>query len=150
MNKRGQFYLIAAMLIIVLILGIGGVMNFIREKDEPRVDDIKNELQIESAKLLEYKALNGGGTSLVEDFIETYSEYVGAGVDIYYIIGTSSSIEAYKYSNGVGETVSVSESEGNAIISVEGTSYSFKMSPGDNFYFVIYQENGDEKYIATS
>ena len=48
-------------------------MNFIRDKEEFRIEDIKNELYIESAKLLEYEALEGGGANLVENFVETYS-----------------------------------------------------------------------------
>ena len=58
MNKRGQFYLVAAMVIIVLIVGFAAVQNYTKKSRTIKLIDLKEELGIESGKVLDFGTFN--------------------------------------------------------------------------------------------
>ena len=49
-GKEGQFYLAAAIVIIVLIVSFAGITNYIKRSEPVRIYDLKDELGIESGK----------------------------------------------------------------------------------------------------
>ena len=53
-NKSGQFYLIAAIVIISVIIGFTSVANYSKKKSSEGMNELRDELQIETAKILEY------------------------------------------------------------------------------------------------
>lgn len=53
-NRRGQFYLIAAIVIISVIIGFTSVANYSKKKSSEKINDLRDEMQIETAKILEY------------------------------------------------------------------------------------------------
>ena len=53
-QKRGQFYLVAAIVIISLIVGFSVVSNYATNKEVVKLYDLKEELGIESANVLKY------------------------------------------------------------------------------------------------
>ena len=129
MDKEGQFYLLAAIVIIVLLLSYVGVSNYINKKNATKVYDVKEELNIEGNNVLEFGILNSdtlslseagteiarGEDAIIEHFMtlyETYLESVGENIDIYYILGNKDAIKAYK----IGET-----SGGELILNFGGT-----------------------------
>mgnify|MGYP001600943155 FL=1 len=102
-RKRGQFYLLAAIVIIVLILGYAGVSNYINKRNATKVYDVKEELNIEGKDVLEFGVLRSdditlttisgenitGENAIIQHFITLYTIYlesVGENINLYYIL----------------------------------------------------------------
>ena len=69
------------------------------------------------------------------------------------IIGEKLNIKAYKYSNGDEEEVTdqISENQEKIFFNLnENDQYEFKLNIGKNFYFIISQEIGSEKFLITN
>src|SRR3989344_886621 len=149
-HKRGQFYLIAAIVIISLIAGIFTIANYSKKQDISKVYDLKRELEIESGKMLDNVNEGYAWGGLTSNF----SAYAGKDVEIIYVIvdAVSRNITVYKYidiNNKVG--VAYVHDSGNKIITVnvQDTDYKFKEKEGENFYFIMSQNIGDQRYVAT-
>lgn len=175
-NKRGQFYLIAAVIIIGVVVTVFTISNYIERKESIRLYDFGEELGIESQNVLDYGTYQGFDENdtkiLVTNFVENYVGYAGEGKNIYLVFGNQDTIKVMAYQI-MNETVSVSIDDGVAqlveidelgegsqefsvgtmskvVITIGGNVYEFKLKPGENFYFVISQEIGGEKYVVTS
>ena len=70
-GKKGQFYLIAAILLIAILIGFSSTTNFSRNKPQPKLIEIRDELRLEGEKVLDYKIYNS--ESKFEDFDRYYS-----------------------------------------------------------------------------
>lgn len=70
MNKRGQFYIIAAILIVMVLFGLASVSTYTIVKPEPKtIYDLSKDLDRESYKVLEYGIYNKENlTNLSESF----------------------------------------------------------------------------------
>ena len=54
-NKKGQFYLVAAILIVLAISGIASIKTYTVIKSEPRkIQDIGSELREETTRIVDY------------------------------------------------------------------------------------------------
>ena len=68
MNKRGQFYLVAAVIIVLVVIGISSVKTYSVIKSEPQnLEDLSLELSEETARIVDYGVYNG--ENKIEDFI---------------------------------------------------------------------------------
>jgi hypothetical protein len=107
MNKRGQFYLIAAIVIVSLIAGFFTVTNYTKQEESTRVYDLSEELGIEGNQVLDYglvqqssESTSGAQSmkSLFENFTSRYSKYVSDNsINIYFIFGNTTSISVVSY-----------------------------------------------------
>ena len=52
--KKGQFYLIAAIIIIGLLISFITIFNYAKTEENVIVNDLENELKIENQKVLSY------------------------------------------------------------------------------------------------
>jgi hypothetical protein len=172
-KKDGQFYLIAAIIISVIVIGVVGVSNYARGQETAKsIEDMGDELKIESEKVLDYGTYNRYSDAqimdLMENFSENYINSVQGGIDFCFLFGTSSSIRIVAHfqsdttiylNTGAGEspislTGGQTESEDfsptstNATITIQETDYSFELKEGKNFYFVVSQDIGGEKHVA--
>lgn len=145
-DKRGQFYLIASLAIITLVMGIFLISNSSKAEESPRVKDVAQELEIEGGKVLDRGAV--AGTYNWDEFAGNFSDYA-SDVDIVYVVGNSASPEVFKYSQGIKNT-SITKSLNSGILTVtyEGADYNFKMRDGENFYYIVSQYIDGEKYVA--
>ena len=143
-------YLIAAIVIVGLIIGFVTVFNFSKKEELTKAYELKEELRIESSKVLDY--IEASGDDKLENFTKIFAEYAGSEFKIYYITGEAGSLEGYKYNEGVEEPVDVDETSelGKVIIVVNETDYKFDVEEGQNFYFVISQYNEGEQYVETN
>lgn len=93
-DKKGQFYLLAAVVIITIILGFATVNNMLKRGGDVRLSDTGEELDFESAQVLEYGVVGYAGDTneLIEHFTTSYESYAGAGKKIIFIIGDSSDL----------------------------------------------------------
>jgi len=147
-NKRGQYYLIAAIIFIGIIFILISVVNESRKETNTRVYELSKEMKIESSKVMEYYAYTGNNQ--IENFTKKYSEYAGQEINIYFITGNRTLQKAYNCTGGNRKNITDLDfdSVGNILnMTIEEKIYSFNFEKGENFYFVITQKEGDEEYI---
>ena len=168
-NKRGQFYLIATIIIIVAIMGIGVTSNYAKKKNPVKLYDLREELGIESSNVLSFGVYREEDLDmLLENFIQDYVDYAGEGRDLYFIFGDEAEITAAAYQDlsseevrikiGTNEPTTLTSGEPQVFLTsgpkvaiiVGEEEYSFNLRTGENFYFVIMQEIEGEKYVITS
>lgn len=177
LNKSGQFYLAAAIVIIVMIVGFAAVQNYTQKQSSIKLYDVKDELGIEGGKVLDFGTYNVASDTekeqLILDFISNYSEYAGEGRNLYFVFGNQNKIYVIKYEEVVTGSISVSlgevrsnvdifetgessevyyPEEGDTAITVTigDLDYTFELKRGQNFYFIISQEVGGEQHVVIS
>jgi hypothetical protein len=179
MNKRGQFYLIAALLIILAIAGIAGVKNMATANSKPRsIKSIGNELREESFRVIDYGILNKQDvTKYLNNFTELYAPYFlskTGNANAIFVYGNETNLTSVKFDNVSSGRISASIGSSSTNWNME-TSFvnrtNIVVNPGDNnvkvtifnndyyfdinknnemFYFVIVQENNGEVYVEKS
>lgn len=90
-NKRGQFYIIGALIIIAIIAGLAATANYSKQKRFNELYDLGEELKIESEKVLDYGVYNKldeiGMNELLTNFTKIYSKYKGNKRDLFFAFG---------------------------------------------------------------
>lgn len=170
-KKRGQIYLIAAIIIVVIIAGFITIANYSKKESPIRIYDLGEELGIESANILEYGTAQGFDNNQMENlltgFIGEYAKY-GNIERLYFIFGNMSNVSFVGYQEFISEPVYLTVSEVEYQIFIEAKKYTstsypnpseiikikiqdlgyeFKLREGENFYFIIFQEVGGEQYV---
>ena len=80
MNKRGQFYIMAAILIVLALFGMASISTYAVVKPEPRtIYDLSKDLDRESYNVLEYGTYNN------EDLTELSESFAGEDVAEYFL-----------------------------------------------------------------
>jgi len=167
-GKRGQFYLIAGIIIAVMIMGVAVISNYIKKESGPEISDLKEEIKIESSYVVDYALVKAGAPSfndILTDFTYTYKDYFKGGKSHYFIFGDQDSmtVAGYQTENRSvslnGEIITSTEGEFTSSITLGGAqdltleiddnTYSFPISKGKNFYFVVSQLTGNEEHIIT-
>lgn len=164
MNRGGQFYLIAAIVIVAVIIGFAAVSNTSKRNEVVKIYDLGEELGIESSAVLDYGTVNPDEIDL-EDFSEQYNDYAEVeGRDMFFIFGGLDGVTIISYQevltgtiNLGGQVIQITETQGviqnqdprgNTIeVEIKGTTYTFELKEGENFYFLIQQEVGEEKHV---
>ncbi|MBA7693811.1 hypothetical protein ES703_102400 [subsurface metagenome] len=147
--------MIAAIIIITIILGFVAVSNYSKRKSIIKLYDLGEELGIESENVLDFGTYNYYNESemeaLLNDFIESYAEYIEEGIEIYFIFGNSEKITiiGYRELEDVPSIDVYTDPGKEIIVTINGTEYKFKLKSGENFYFIISQEIEGEEYIVT-
>jgi hypothetical protein len=149
-NNRGQFYLIATIIIIGLVIGLVVIFNYSTNTSSSDAEEIAKELSIESQKVLDYDFLHPANAQF-ENFAKDYSSYVGSDKSIYFITVDGSEQHAYKYTEGqkVSLDGDLSVVSGEIQFSLDSKVYSFKLEKGKNFYFVLIYDREGERYVFT-
>lgn len=157
-NKSGQFYLVAAIVIIVVIVGFAAVQNYTQKQSSIKLFDVKDELGIEGGKVLDYGTYNAESDAekeqLILDFANNYSEYAGEGRNLYFVFGNQEKIYVLKYEEVVSGSVSVSfgdtksglqtfvksgtletytTTESTIVITIGDLEYEFELKEGKTF-----------------
>ena len=170
-SKKGQFYLIAAMVIIALIIGFAVISSSPKKTTPIKLYNLGQELGIESQNVLAYGTYNELNDSqmqtLWEQFVKEYANYTGEGKNLYFIFGNSVTISVIAYQTLaesalinvgtgyqpliIGGTTTTFVPSGSTVTIKIGTeTYSFNLATGQNFYFVISQTVSGEKYVVKS
>jgi hypothetical protein len=146
-NKKGQFFLVATIIIVGLVITLAVTFNYSTKTDSYQAEEIAKELQIESAKVIDYDTMHG--TSNLDQFAQEYSKYIGQNKEIYFIIVEGSNKEAYRYVEGIKTdlTNSLEVTSDKIIFTEEDGIYNFNLEDGKNFYFLVIQEIGGERYV---
>lgn len=87
MNKRGQFYLISAIIISVIILGLAGITNYSRFNEEPiRINQLGDVVGQETSFVVEWTYYNE-----TEDIEEKLNENLNTALEGFKDVAESSS-----------------------------------------------------------
>jgi hypothetical protein len=152
-NNKGQFFLIAAIIIIVVTVGVITITNYTEEKEAVKLYDLGEELGIESQRVLDhgtYRQLDEGEMkTLMENFIQNYVDYIGETGNLYFVFGNFNRIYAVGYQQvELGqEEVCIKlddESECQSLTTMEETQeFPAPTSEGISIVTIIIGEEGN-------
>lgn len=162
MEKRGQFYLMAAIIIIIIILGFIAIKSYIKTEDtKTAVYDLEKEFGLESGKVVDYTIYSGADfDTIMYNWTQIYMKEKNQNVDEFVVVyGNSTSqsmMNLTKTNTGVvaiggtslaigSATIGRTNIQGNNIsVMLGGITYNFNLGSGKNFVFLI-RERG---YVA--
>ena len=166
-EKTGQFYLITALILSVIMIGISITSNYSSANSNSDLNSLKKEIQIESARTIDYGINNKLGTAEIENSLSYLSQnYISneKDKDLYFVYGTTNSVTVIGWQNEdnyvsidgqeVTQTAgqfsnTITPSASNINLEINTNPYPIELKIGENFYFVIMQEKGGEKYVVT-
>jgi len=103
-GKKGQFYIIVAVALVVVIAGIITITNYATTAKRPaKFYDLSEDLGIESEKVVTYGIYKEGYTGrVIEEFADSYSDYfdqmAGKGEKVF-VYGNENNISMLVYTN---------------------------------------------------
>lgn len=174
MNKRGQIFLIAALIIVLIMAGFGVYNAVSTPKEDKRTYDLSNEIKYETNQIIDSGVYSGSEQEIMGRINQTLSYYATANPDseIVIVYGDENTL---KLGNGTNlfytfvdtGTVSIGNGAGldlrqrnvtEADVDVESNrievvlkdnSYDFNITEGQNFYLVIKTSKGGLEFVAT-
>jgi len=148
-NKKGQFYFMATIIIIGLVIGLAVIFNYSSKSNSYSFEEIAKELSIEGEKVIDYDTFNS--ESEFENFARDYSKYVGEEKIIYFILVEGANKEAYRYigDNKIVLSDDLEITSAEIIFSLEDYDYNFPLEEGKNFYFLLVWNEKGEKYVLS-
>ena len=176
MNKRGQFYLLAALIIIGVIAGLTTVYNQVSVlKEDFTVYDLSSELNFEGAQVLASGVFNDRTDTEILDNLEFlmnhYSlknpsnELIGlyGNEETLYVIvyrnmptgsiridlgtGSPQIINPTGGTHGVIETFDRPDEE-IIILQIEDEDFVFNLRPGQTLFMIVEKERGEERFVS--
>lgn len=170
LDKSGQFYLIAAIILVTVIIGVTAISNFAKRETQTEFSALRDELQIESANVIDYGSYNGFGSAqingLLQDFTQNYID-TGTGKNLYFIFGNKNNVTVKGYqeldravsiisgntelliTSVKGEFIgSIDPETANVIVKIGDSNHEFEVKEGENFYFIISQVSGGGEFIT--
>lgn len=171
MNKRGQVFLMAALIIAGILISLVRISNESVAREEPEAFfDLSDEISFETKRVLDYGVINSVSNinDSVSSLLSNYSENIG-NQDVAFVYGNAiDGIYAYYYEqiNVIGATIlggiavpitiasgsqieaQYSQTANTATIRIDGIDYTFNLKPGQNFYFVLAKDEEGEKFVT--
>lgn len=202
-GRGGQFYLVAAIVIITILIGFSVVSNYSRNKEVVRLYDLKQELSIETARVLEYGTYEEEeAETLLSDFAKNFADYSGKGKNMYFFFGNFQKVTAVAYQDLTTDKIKIilrsrggregrdeirckvdgslktpcegslggkeemssgekitfeefasrqgeQEEQVHMLVEILESDYHFTLRTGENFYFVLEQIVGEERYVVS-
>lgn len=170
MNKRGQFFLIAALVIAGIIITLTTINISTRTSDikTTAIYDLSKEIDYESSSLIDYGVYNPNNiTGYMNSLMANYSA-ANPNTDIVFVYGnfggdtltgTSYFSEPIARSSfaGAGFTTrekkikqvngTIDNKKVNVTLS-DNSTISFNLKSGENFFIVLKMESGEETIVA--
>ena len=175
MNKRGQFYLVAAMLIALIVGGMASVSTRVSINPEPEIiSEIGDDLSRESYSIIEYGVYNDESIDpLLIDFagdqVRDYFLKKTGDANIIFLFGDRKNLRALQYDSGSQGEISIGSSKWNnhkkfvkikelgdfsdkekVVVELLGNEYDFDIRDNEMFYFVVVKEREKEFFVKTS
>jgi len=176
-NKRGQIYILAAIIMVIIIASLATTGTFASIKTTPNaITDLGSDLNKEPGEIIDYGIYSGGDINiLMDDFITSdtkFAPYFLQKTDkanVVFVYGDKTNLKAVEYKEEITGTISASigghigwvqsgtfaktiqitetSPEGNIIVRVLNNDYEFKLRDNEMFYFIILQQKDGEVYI---
>ena len=172
--KKAQLFIIAAVIIVGVLFSLFAVTNYVKTKPKPTAFyDLSEELSSESSQVIDYATYTqGDANSLVQDFSQKYADYccnsTSNDVELVFVYGNSDQLTMLNYTTQTGTvggelggtsastTITTLEPQITNIppdapinVTIGNVTYNFQLSPGENFFFVIKKDIGEEKHVAS-
>jgi len=175
-NKKGQFYLVAAIIIVLAISGIASVKTYTNIKSEPRkIQDIGSELKEETTRIVDYGVYSKQNlTKILNNFTDSeFAPYFlkkTENTNIVFIYGDADELYSVQYFpkdtgtiyaslggasaqwSTIGTYVNrtrITDADGDKIVTVTilNRNFDFEIKENEMFYFLITQEKEGEVYV---
>jgi len=177
-NKRGQFYIVAAIVISIIITSMAGTTTYAYSKSSPStIQELSSELKQESSKVIDYGVYNPTEEDKLSTFTqEDFADYIIPKTDhieLSLIYGNEEEgFKEVKYDTTDKGTISLvtggdsillqireeivepeiplTVTDNKVTVTILEQDYIFELKPGQNFYFVIQHQEGEESFVTTS
>lgn len=174
MYKRGQFFLVGAFVIVGVLLGLTTVVNYVNMKnDREFFYDLSKEVGFETKKVMDYGVVNDvDSLNLIQqNFLGDYVDYIGQDKAVFVYGDKDGNYHGLYFTQGgvgsvginiggdnptevplrgnVEETADVSVENGKVKVEIDGKTHEFKTREGQNLFYVIIKEDGDETIVAS-
>jgi len=174
MNKRGQVFLIAALLIVIIAISLTAMGTFASASPEPNtIKTLKQDLERETHEIIDYGIYQEKDIELLIDEFTTdkFAPYFLDKTDntnIVFVYGDKTNLKAVKYNTASTGTISaqiggninwqnfgtftekiqITPSPSNTLtVTLLNQDYIFKLRENEMFYFIVVQERVGETYI---
>lgn len=169
MQKRGQLYIIAAIIIAALLIGLGSIYNYARtEKEDSSIIDLSKEIDFETSRVIDRGIFKGeNATKQVENLTEYYAN-LNPKNELIIIYGNSTDIFAYHYKlddtgnvciqtgacsglsffKKIRTSPSLIKNLNSIQVILDGAMYEFNLKAGQNFYLVLIKSDQQEKIVV--
>ena len=165
MNKRGQFFLIAALVIagIIITLTTINISTKTPEVKTTALYDLSKEIDYESSSLIDYGVYQSTSiTGSIDSLMANYSA-ANPDTDLIFIYGDPSEVTIASYTlnesgmvgmAGVYNTVmkkfySENKTTGDkATVNLGEDKLDFNLEQGQNFFIVLKKQSGEETIVA--
>lgn len=154
-KKSGQFFLVAALIIILIVFSFGTVYNQanVPSSDSSKYSSLASEIKSESVDVvnqgvydnLSYNNISSNLFTLVSNYSTLYP--TDKIILLYGSTYSPSSFGAEEFSNGVG-TIIAYTNNGNFTVVLNNVSYSATILKGYNTYIIVQSEEENERYIS--
>lgn len=165
--KRGQFFLAAAIIIVIILFGVFSVSNYVKKEEKKTiVYDLKKEFGLEGGKVIDWTIYHGEDSSeFIKNWTILYMSEKERSLDNFVVVyGNSTSIfkvnlvetggasigESWIVGNKIAQVTRLeSEVEGEVEkkieVHVDSQVYKFDLEPGKSFIFIIREGGYFEK-----
>ena len=166
-GKKGQFYIITAIIIISVVISFAAIQNYAATKPKfTQIYDLGKELKLESGKVYDYgiyKEINTEG--LIKQWADVYANYTrGQNIEEWlFVYGNDDGIIPITFSKESAGKIKIILGEGNTEVDIKkgevikgekvkpargeavkivlkDANHSFNLKEGENFFFVIKTE----------
>ncbi|MCA9485630.1 MAG: hypothetical protein KC506_02185 [Nanoarchaeota archaeon] len=180
MNKRGQFFLIAAFVIVGILVGLVTVYTSAETlPEDPTVFDISSQLNFEGASVIDHGSFNSlsrqDKINHLKSITDSYAK-LNPGTDFIIIYGNSSNLSVTTYTSQDTGTVGLTfgsqptnqfvshqrenvyelDPQGQNKVTIlidpndKNVRHTFDLKPGETFFIIAKEEKQGERYVATS
>ena|SRR3990172_9128571 len=167
-GKRGQFYLVSAIIVAVIVISIVLISNYSKKRDYSDLSSLSEEIRIEAANVIDYSINSGDSdaeiSNRLEEFSQDYINLESRDKNLYFLFGTDSSmilkgaqekphtvsLNGNVVTSGAGEfSGSIVPSTGSINLGIDDDLHFFNVNSGQNFYFVLSKDIDGGNYVVT-
>lgn len=149
MNKRGQLFLLAAVILASIIITLGATINYARvNKEDKNFYDTTYDIKREGLEVVNYGVISGNVTEAVADYSNKVGDYLADSspdTEILFIYGNSTDVYVENYGKGIASIGSGSSWDssvgcntalvGTIQVSVGGASFDTSSSATAKNYY---------------
>jgi hypothetical protein len=156
-QKRGQFFFVATLIIITVILLLTDTSNFVLDKKtDTRYKSLTEEIKFEGTQIinngyfnnLSFEEINSSLIEFTKEYSKTYPVY-----NITIIIGQSEDPSSFQYttfSQGKPYQGGSLITDGkNFSLSLNSLKLNFNIARGFNFNVIVIEENEKGRFVST-
>lgn len=175
-NKRGQFYLIAAIIIVVVLASFATLTTYATVKQSPKtINNLGEDLQEEGPRIIDYGIYTEDDIMRVlnnfsKDEFAPYFLQLTEDANLIFIYGNKTNLQGVRYNTtSTGRiyatiggqtaswkmsgdytenmTIDTSTLTNNITVTLLNKDYVFDLKNNNMFYFVIAEEKEGETYV---